>query len=60
MYYNADHRLVSILASWTSIDEPDVFSLSAAGHSWFRIDDLCQLRALIDSMMMKKAVDHVK
>lgn len=58
MYYNADDRLVSILASWTNVDEPDAFSQTAAGHSWFRTDDLCQLRSLID-MLMAEVVDHV-
>lgn len=59
MYYNADGRLVSILASWTNVDEPDAFARAAAGRSWFRTDDLRQLRALIDELMADGG-DHVK
>jgi len=51
MFYNADGRLVSILASWTNADEPDMFAQAAAGRSWFRTDDLRRLRSLIDELM---------
>jgi Family of unknown function (DUF5372) len=59
MFYNADGRLVSILASWTNADEPDGFAQAAAGHSWFRTDDLRRLRSLVDELMTEIA-DHVK
>jgi hypothetical protein len=59
MFYNADGRLVSILASWTNADEPDAFAQAAAGKSWFRTDDLRRLRSLIDELMAE-IVDHVK
>lgn len=48
MYYNADGNLVSILASWTNVDDPDLFAQAAAGRSWFRTDDLRRLRSVID------------
>ena len=48
MYYNADGNLVSILASWTNVDDPDPFAQAAAGRSWFRTDDLRRLRSVID------------
>lgn len=50
MYYNAKGRLCSILASWTSVPERDLFSQASAGRSWFRTDDLLQLCALIRRM----------
>ncbi|MCY1200058.1 hypothetical protein D9M68_180960 [compost metagenome] len=50
MYYNARGKLVSILASWTDVDEPDLFTQAAAGRTWFRVDDLRRLRALLDDL----------
>lgn len=50
MYYNAQGRLCSILASWTSVPEMDFFAQASAGQSWFRTDDLLQLSALIRSL----------
>lgn len=50
LYYNAQGRLCSVLASWTSLALQDAFSLASAGHSWFRVDDLlnqsCSFRTL--------------
>jgi hypothetical protein len=40
MYFDAKGKLCSILASWTSLAEPDLFAKTAAGRSWFRVDDL--------------------
>jgi hypothetical protein len=59
MFYNANGRLVSILASWTNADEPDPFAQAAAGRSWFRTDDLRRLRALIDELI-PRGTKHVK
>ena len=39
LYYNAQGRLCSVLASWTSLALQDAFSLASAGRSWFRVDD---------------------
>ncbi|MGF6483067.1 lipopolysaccharide biosynthesis protein [Paraburkholderia sp. JPY419] len=57
MFYNADGRLVSILASWTDADAPDVFSQAAGGRSWFRTDDLRRLRSLIDELLLEGSDD---
>ncbi|WP_231752043.1 MULTISPECIES: DUF5372 family protein, partial [unclassified Burkholderia] len=50
MFYDEHGQLVSILASWTNVDEPDAFAQAAAGRSAFRVDDLRRLRALIDDL----------
>ena len=50
MFYDDHGRLVSILASWTDVDEPDTFAQTAAGRSAFRVEDLRRLRALIDDL----------
>lgn len=50
MFYDEHGRLVSILASWTDVDEPDAFAQTVAGRSEFRVDDLRRLRALIDDL----------
>jgi hypothetical protein len=50
MYYDANGRLCSMLTSWTDIPEGDLFTQLSAGQSWFRIDDLLCLRALIDEL----------
>ncbi|WP_256936091.1 DUF5372 family protein [Caballeronia sordidicola] len=59
MFYDANGRLASMLASWTNVDEPDAFAQAAAGRSWFRTDDLRRLRALVDDLM-PGAENHVK
>lgn len=48
MYYDAQGRLRSVLASWTDVPERDLFSQASEGRSWFRTDDLLRLRALVD------------
>ncbi|MDW9446044.1 hypothetical protein GOB39_34285 [Sinorhizobium meliloti] len=50
MFYDADGRLRSLLASWTDVDAPDVFILVAAGRSFVRPDDLATLAALIEQI----------
>lgn len=47
MYFDAQRRLRSILAAWTSVAELDPFTQASAGRSWFRPDDLVRLSALI-------------
>jgi Family of unknown function (DUF5372) len=47
LYYNAQGRLCSMLVSWTSLELQDAFSLASAGRSWFRVDDLLNLVALL-------------
>lgn len=54
MFHDADGRLRSLLASWTDIDEPDVFSQVAAGRSFLRPDDLVDLASLIDRIVSRR------
>jgi hypothetical protein len=51
MYYDADGRLCLLLASWTDLPEPDLFTQASGGRSHFRIDDLLRLCALIDNFL---------
>ena len=48
MYFDAEGRLRSVLASWTDVPEQDLFAQASDGRSWFRTDDLLRLCALID------------
>jgi hypothetical protein len=50
MYFDARGRLRSLLASWTDVWHPDAFAAAAGDRSWFRVDDLLRLRALIDEL----------
>jgi hypothetical protein len=51
MYYDAQGRLRSVLASWTDVAEPDLFAQASAGRSWFRTDDLQRLGVLLDRLL---------
>jgi len=57
MYFDANGRLRSVLASWTDIPEQDLFAQASAGRSWYRVDDLLRLCALISELPGEK---HVK
>jgi len=50
MFYDARGRLRSLLASWTNVDEPDVFAQVSAGRSFLRPDDLADLATLIEEI----------
>jgi len=50
MYYDGQGRLRSMLTSWTSLHELDSFMAASRGRSWFRVDDLLRLGALISRM----------
>lgn len=50
MYYDRQGRLRSMRTSWTSLADPDLFSQAAQGRSWFRVDDLLQLAALLENL----------
>jgi len=50
MFFDAHGRLRSMLTSWTNVAEQDAFTQASAGRSWFRIDDLLKLRALIEEL----------
>jgi UTP:GlnB (protein PII) uridylyltransferase len=61
MFFDDHRRLRSLVASWTDVDTPDAFTMCSAGRSWFRTDDLLQLRALIDDIAKgRKARGRVK
>jgi hypothetical protein len=51
MYYDAQGRLRSVLASWTDVAEADLFAQASAGRSWFRTDDLQRLCVLLDRLL---------
>jgi hypothetical protein len=50
MFFDAHGRLRSMLTSWTSLAHQDLFSQASAGRSWFRIDDLLKLEALLKAL----------
>ncbi len=45
-----DRRVYSMPASWTDVDEPDAFTVQAAGRSLFRVEDLLALSDLTREM----------
>jgi hypothetical protein len=50
MYFNKEAKLRSIPASWTSVANTDIFQRAAAGQSWFRLDDLLDLSAMLHTL----------
>jgi hypothetical protein len=54
MYFDSKGKLRSILASWTSLAEQDLFAQASAGRSWFRVDDLLRLCAQITEFKGRK------
>jgi hypothetical protein len=51
MYYDAQGRLRSVLASWTDVAQPDLFAQASGTRSWFRSDDLQRLCVLLDRLL---------
>jgi len=47
-YYDANGRLKSFLANVTDMCSIDAFARVSAGRSAFRLDDLLELRELLD------------
>ena len=47
MYFTEAGKLRSLPASWTSVADEDDFRRTSAGRSWFRLDDLLELSALV-------------
>ena len=39
MFFDAQRRLRSMLTSWTSFADEDLFTRTSAGRSWFRPDE---------------------
>jgi len=60
MYFDSKGKLRSILASWTSLAEKDLFAQAARGCSWFRVDDLLRLCAQIAELKGRKRRKCVK
>jgi hypothetical protein len=58
LFFDARGKLRSLLASWTDVPLPDAFALASAGRSWFRVDDLLRLCALLDQVA--EVVNDVK
>jgi hypothetical protein len=54
MYFDSKGKLRSILASWTSLAEQDLFAQASVGRSWFRVDDLLRLCAQITELKGRK------
>jgi hypothetical protein len=50
MFFDPQGRLRSMLVSWTSLADQDLFAQSSSGRSWFRPDDLLRLCALISTL----------
>jgi hypothetical protein len=50
MFYDDQGRLRSLLASWTNVDDPDVFAQVSGGRSFLRPDDLADLAALLEEI----------
>ena len=49
-FYGEDGTVCSLPSSWTDAVEPDVFVVVAAGRSAFRIEDLVELAAVLESI----------
>jgi hypothetical protein len=47
-YYDLDGKLKSLMANVTDVAAVDAFNRISAGRSAFRVDDLLELRLLID------------
>jgi lipopolysaccharide biosynthesis protein len=52
MYYDTHGQLRSMLTSWTSLHELDSFMAASGGRSWFRVDDLLRLSALMAALQV--------
>jgi lipopolysaccharide biosynthesis protein len=50
MFFDAYGRLRSMPTSWTSLAAQDAFAQTAGGRSWFRVDDLRKLSALLEQL----------
>ena len=62
MFFDVHGRLRSMPTSWTSLAAQDVFTQTAEGRSWFRVDDLQKLSALLEQLQKsrRKGPENVK
>jgi Family of unknown function (DUF5372) len=49
-FHNAESRLTSVPATWTSVVAEDPFVIVAAGRSYFRVKDLVDLVRLLEGL----------
>jgi hypothetical protein len=54
MFFDGQGRLRSMLTSWTSLAGEDAFAQASAGRSWFRVDDLLALAALLERLRPRR------
>jgi hypothetical protein len=52
--HDAEGKLLSLATNLTDLVPPDAFTHAAAGRSAFRIDDLLELRARLDSHLRRR------
>jgi hypothetical protein len=57
-FYGADGKLKSFLTTITDLASGDDFMRISAGRSAFRVDDLLQLRDLIDHNQSQREKGH--
>jgi hypothetical protein len=50
MYFNEQGKLRSMPTSWTDVASDDLFIQASGGRSWFRLDDLFELTALLETV----------
>lgn len=50
MYFNRAGQLRSMPTSWTSEATEECFLTVSAGRSWYRVDDLDELTALLETV----------
>jgi hypothetical protein len=50
-YFDDNGKLRSMLTSWTSLADKDYFLQASDGRSWFRVDDLVDLHALLQTIV---------
>lgn len=61
MFFDDEGHVRSLLASWTDVDEPDLFTQAAGGRSFLRADDLAALARLVEEIEQAwKRADDVK
>lgn len=61
MYFNEHGHVRSLLASWTDVDEQELFAQAAGGRSYLRVDDLAKLARLLEEIEQAwERAEHVK
>ena len=55
-----DETLLTLPVAWTSYRTADDFERASAGRSLWRVDDLLELRAVVDSLLERGGFDNHK